>query len=207
VKRRIKIVKVESGIPGVVLKVEERAKKEDIGTLKKFVPTIKALGPIKVKIRRLEEEIERLKKEAEPYEKPLKEYIIQNPWWRGVTVEEEFDLTFIPRTFWNTEVLKRFLGDSYYLLLREGELTIKIPLPIPGKKGYILPETIVGAIEELLLKLGASLEGVFINIAEKAIEMKEDQIEKLQNEGKLAPLPPDAYTIIVAIHVEPLAEG
>jgi hypothetical protein len=207
VKRRIKVIKVESGIPGIVLKVEEGAKKEDIGTLKKFVPTIKALGPIKVKIRRLEEEIERLKKEAEPYEKPLKEYIIQNPWWRGATVEEEFDLTFIPRTFWNTEVLKRFLGDSYYPLLTEGELTIKISLPILGKKGYILPETIVGAIEELLLKLGASLEGVFINIEEKAIEMKEDQIEKLQNEGKLPPLPPDAYEIIVAIHAEPLAEG
>ena len=206
-KRRIKVVKVESGIPGVVLKVEEGAKKEEISKLKKFVPTIKALGPIRVEIHRLEGEIERLKKEAEPYEKPLKEYIIKNPWWRGATVEGEFDLTFTPRTFWNTEVLKRFLGDSYYLLLKEGELTIKIPLPILGKKGYILPETIVGAIEELLLKLGANLEGVFINIAEKAIEMKEDQIEKLQNEGKLTPLPGDAYKIIVAIHAEPLAEG
>jgi len=202
------IVEVESGIPGVRWRVEEGTGKEEIVKLMEIISTVQALGPIEVQIHQLKEEIKRLEKQAQPYRQPLEEYVKEHPWLRGAKDEKgKYILTFIPRRYWKPEVLRPYLGRLYYSLLTKGKLIITLSLPLRGKKGYILPETIIKAIEDLLSTVGGNLEEANISFEEKVYEIKEDQIEKLQSKGKLPPLPREAREIDVIISTEPLAEG
>ena len=205
---RSQIVEVESGVKGVEWRIE-KGKEVKIPKIvaKQIITTAREFAAIQQKVKQIEQEMEKMEREAKPHRETIIEFAQKYPGWRGVKESEKFVITVTPRPFWRAAVLQQYLGSLYYPLLEEGELIIKISLPIFGKKGVILPQTILAAIEELLLKLGASLEGTIISVEEKAHKVKEEKIEELQTKGKLPPLPSNAKEIVWSISFRTLAEG
>lgn len=193
---RIRLRRVESGIPGLFWKVEREEgffiNEKEAQTI---VRTIEKLVQIDLRLKELQGQAREIKEQEELYRRLIIDFATHHSGWRGV-ITSKFDVvvTAKKKVEWNIAVLRRILGGLFKFVVPQEKLIIELsPLPVSLDDKCIGAIEIIAAINKALEDLGfsAALREQAVKIKEEPSLINEERLNEILSKNNIV-LPPEA---------------